>query len=179
MKKIVWLCCGLLLVLFLTGCERQDSEKIGVKKTSQRGSAMVMPHFTLASAIDGTPVDSKEFQGKVLLVTFFATWCPPCLEEIPNLIKLHRQYGSADFSVIGLSVDEGGPEPVKRLIAKAGINYPVLMADGPVMQGFGGITGIPDTYLVDRQGKLIGRYIGYNDYAVFKKDIEIILNKGS
>lgn len=178
MKKIILLCCGLLLVFLLAGCERQSSDRVGVKGVGQTVGDMVMPRFTLPSVIDGGAVDSDDFKGKVLLVTFFAIWCPPCLEEIPALIKLQNTFGQAGFSVIGLSVDESGPEPVKRLVAKAGINYSVLMADAGVAQGFGGVTGIPVTFLVDRQGRIVSRYIGYNDYAVFKNDIETILNKG-
>ncbi len=134
-----------------------------------------MPSFELPSAVDGSTVRSSDFAGKVLLITFFATWCPPCRQEIPTLIKLHRELGPQGFSVIGLSVDEKGPGVVARLVQMEGINYPVLMATSKTARNFGGIAGIPTSFLVDRQGRVIHRYPGYVPHSQLEKDIESIL----
>lgn len=75
---------------------------------SGRVLATPMPDFTLPSAVDGKDISSDDFKGKVLLVTFFATWCPPCRQEIPSLIQLQRDLSAKGFSVLGLSLDEGG-----------------------------------------------------------------------
>jgi len=83
-------------------------------------AATPMPDFALENVLDGKIVDSKSFQGKVLLLTFFATWCPPCVEEIPTLVKLQKDLSAAGFSVIGLSVDQQGPAPVAKFIEKKG-----------------------------------------------------------
>jgi thiol-disulfide isomerase/thioredoxin len=133
---------------------------------------MKMVNFNLPSAAENTMVDSKQFEGKVLLVTFFATWCPPCIQEIPTLIDLQNSYASKGFSVIGMSVDEGGVPPLKRLIDRTGINYPVLMADNEVARGFGGVTGIPVSFLVNRQGELVKKYLGYIEHDVLKEEIQ-------
>lgn len=134
-----------------------------------------MPAFSLSSAVDGKTFQSDDFKGQVLLVTFFATWCPPCRQEIPTLIKLQDKYSSKEFSVIGLSVDEKGPKVVVKLIDKTKINYPVLMADGKVAREFGGIAGIPTSFLVDREGKIFKRYPGYVPQSLLEKDIKSIL----
>ena len=134
-----------------------------------------MPPFSLSSAVDDKTVNSDDFKGQVLLVTFFATWCPPCRQEIPTLIKLQDKYSLKGFSVIGLSVDEKGPKVVVKLINKTKINYPVLMADGKVARGFGGIAGIPTSFLVDREGKIFKRYPGYVPQSLLEKDIKSIL----
>jgi thiol-disulfide isomerase/thioredoxin len=136
---------------------------------------MKMVHFNLPSASENTMVDSKQFKGKVLLVTFFATWCPPCIQEIPSLIELQNSLGPKGFSVIGMSVDEGGVPPVKRLIDRTGINYPVLMADNETAKGFGGVTGIPVTFLVNQQGDLVKKYLGYIEHDVLEDEIKKLL----
>ncbi len=131
-----------------------------------------MPEFSLNSAVDGKKVSSTDFKGKTLLITFFATWCPPCRKEIPSLIKLQKKYAAKGFSVIGLSVDEKGPKVVVRLIEKTKINYPVLMSDGRTAKGFGGIAGIPTSFLVNRQGEIVKRYPGYVPFSRLEKDIK-------
>ena len=134
-----------------------------------------MPEFSLSSALDGNEVRSEDYAGKVMLVTFFATWCPPCRQEIPTLIKLQNDYGDKGFSVIGMSVDEKGPSVVVKMINKEKINYPVLMARGKTARDFGGVAGIPTSFLVNKQGMIVKRYPGYVPHAMLEKDIKDIL----
>lgn len=136
------------------------------------GAKGKMPEFSLSSAVDGKKVKSTDFKGKTLLITFFATWCPPCRQEIPTLIKLQKKFSSKGFSVIGLSVDEKGPKVVVKLIKKEKINYPVLMSDSRTAKGFGGIAGIPTSFLVNRQGEIVKRYPGYVPFSLLEKDIK-------
>ena len=133
-----------------------------------------MPEFNLPSALDGEVVKSKDFAGKVLLVTFFATWCPPCRQEVPTLIKLQSDYESKGFSVIGLSVDDK-KKVVVKMIKKEKINYPILMAKGKTARDFGGIVGIPISFLVNKQGIIVKRYTGYIPKSLLEKDIKEIL----
>ena len=162
MKKTVHIfLAGMMLVLFASAAYGGALEK--------------MPEFSLSSALDGKKVNSKDFSGKVLLITFFATWCPPCRQEIPTLIKLQNELGPKGFSVIGLSVDEKGPKVVVKMIKKDKINYPVLMAKGKTARAFGGVAGIPTSFLVDRQGMIVKRYPGYVPHALLAKDIKNIL----
>lgn len=135
-----------------------------------------MPQFVLKSVVDGTDVDSQSFAGKVLLVSFFATWCPPCIEEIPTFIDLQDRYGKEGFSVIALSVDQGGPAIVAKLVKKKKINYPVLMADNETMQNFGGVYGVPVSFLVNMEGNVVKKYPGYVPKSVLTKDIMGIMN---
>jgi peroxiredoxin len=143
--------------------------------TGSLSATSKMPAFSLAEVTDGKTVDSQEFQGKALLVTFFATWCPPCMEEVPTLIKLQKEFAKDGFSVIGLSVDEGGPGVVVRLIRKQGINYPVVMADGGTIRDFGGVYGIPMTFLVNRNGNVVKKYTGDVPHSVLAKDIKSVM----
>jgi len=139
-------------------------------------AAVAMPAFSLPSVIDGKVVSSNSFKNKVLLITFFATWCPPCRQEIPTLIELQREYGAKGFSVIGLSVDEGGPRIVARLVRQEKINYPVLMADRATARAFGGIAGIPTSFLVNRKGHVVKKYPGYVPHDLLARDVAAVLN---
>lgn len=139
-------------------------------------SARKMPSFKLEDVTTGKMVDSKTFKGKSLLITFFATWCPPCIQEIPNLIDLQKKYGPRNFSVLGLSVDQEGKEVVKDLVTRKKINYPVLMADNAVTRNFGGVYGIPTSFLVNSKGKVVKKYTGYVPHSVLVRDIEKIIN---
>jgi len=138
-------------------------------------SATAMPRFKLPDIMTGEVVDSKELNGTSLLVIFFATWCPPCIQEIPNLIELQNEYSSKNFSVIGLSVDQG-ENVVKKLVTKKGINYPVMMADNSVTREFGGVYGIPTSFLVNSRGNVVKKYTGYVPHSVLVRDIKQIIN---
>lgn len=180
MKRFFTLAVLAMCVAALIGCDRGKSDSQGQppggeksRGADSRPTRLKMPAFSLKSVMDGSPVTSDAFAGKVLLVTFFATWCPPCIQEMPTLVKLQDELGPLGFSVIGFSVDEGdsAAEIVADLAARMEINYPVVLADEGLTSGFGGVFGIPATFLVDRQGDLVKRYIGYTDHDVFTKDI--------
>jgi len=130
-----------------------------------------MPEFTLASAVDDSAVDSKQYSGKVLLVNFWATWCGPCREEIPSLIKLREDLGKDGFEVIGIAMDEGGRTAISRFSEKAGITYPLALGTPKVARAFGGIIGIPQSFLVDREGKIVKSYAGLIDHDVLEQAI--------
>lgn len=143
---------------------------------AQSWAATRMPSFSLASVRDGEVVDSKSFKGKVLLLTFFATWCPPCAEEIPVLVKLQDDLGEAGFSVVGLSVDQQGPAIVASFVEKRGVNYPVLLAEAQTTSDFGGVYGIPVAFLVNKSGNVVKKYTGYVGHNILEKDIRSLLN---
>ncbi len=139
-------------------------------------AASKMPSFVLPDVMTGDDINSEQFSGKTLLVTFFATWCPPCMQEVPNLIKLQKSYEGKGFSVVALSMDEGGPRIVKKLVEKRSINYPVLMAGGSTARDFGGVVGIPTSFLINSKGTVVKKYPGYVSYVVLENDIKKIMN---
>jgi len=137
-------------------------------------SAKKMPTFSLEDVLTGKLVDSQSFENKSLLVTFFATWCPPCIQEIPSLIKLQEKYGKQGFSVVGISVDQE-KGVVRDLIARKEINYPVMMADKAVTRNFGGVYGIPTSFLVNSRGTVVKKYTGYVPQTVLVRDLKQII----
>jgi len=158
--SILFFCCSLCLVVGLPG-------------TSP--AAVNMPEFSLPTAVDGKIISSETFKGKAILVTFFATWCPPCRQEIPHLIRLYKEYGPKGFAVIGLSVDEGGAKVVSKLVNQEKITYPVLMADRATARAFGGIAGIPTSFLVNKKGHVVKKYPGFVPHSLLARDIEAVL----
>jgi len=142
---------------------------------SSASAAVTMPQFSLPSVTNGKVVNSGDFKGEVILVTFFATWCPPCRQEIPNLVELYNEYKTKGFTVIGLSVDEGGASAVAKLVQHEKITYPVLMADRATARSFGGIAGIPTSFLVNRKGHVVKKYPGFVPHSLLVRDIEAVL----
>lgn len=138
-------------------------------------AATKMPDFNLEDVVTGKNIDSNSFNGQSLLVVFFATWCPPCIQEIPNLIQLHSDYKSDGFSVVAISVDQE-KRVVQKMVDKKEINYPVMMADNSVTRDFGGVYGIPTSFLVSSSGTVVKKYSGYVPHSVLVKDLEQIIN---
>lgn len=137
--------------------------------------AVNLPPFALPAAVDGSMVTSEHYQGKAMLITFFATWCPPCLQEIPALKEVHAKFAPQGFAVVALSVDEGGSEVVARLVRQASINYPVLMADKTTTRNFGDVVAIPTSFLVNKNGHVVKKYPGFVSRGLLERDIESVL----
>lgn len=152
---------GLVTWLFIFSAESQG--------------AVPMPAFTLPAAVDGSVISSEVYRGQAMLITFFATWCPSCLQEISTLKELQAKFHRQGFAVVALSVDEGGPAVVARLVRKAGINYQVLMADGMTTRNFGGVVAIPTSFLVNKDGHVVKKYPGFAPSGLLEKDIESVL----
>jgi Peroxiredoxin len=134
-----------------------------------------MPAFSLPAAVDGTVVTSEQYRGKAMLITFFATWCPACLQEIPNLKELHAKFQQQGFSVIALSIDEGGADTVAQVVRLGGINYPVLMADRSTSRDFDNVVTVPMSFLVNKRGQVVKKYPGPTVRGILERDIEAVL----
>ena len=140
-------------------------------------SATPMPEFQLSGVGDSTEVvRGQDFQGKVMLVNFWATWCPPCRREIPSLVRLHEENRDKGFSVIGISLDKSAPDMVAKFVKKIGVNYPIALGTNEVAKSFGALGAIPSSFLVDTNGMIVKSYPGYTTYEKMAKDIKDLLN---
>jgi peroxiredoxin len=128
------------------------------------------PDFTL-NDIDGRPVSLADYRGKVVILDFWAPWCPPCKREIPDLISLQEQYADRGLRIVGIGLDR--EDNVASFVRRNGINYPVMVGDDEIAGLYGGIPGIPTTFIIDREGKINKRFEGYTSRAAF----EAALNK--
>jgi thiol-disulfide isomerase/thioredoxin len=115
--------------------------------------------FTLNAASDGKPVslDALLAGHKAVLVNFWATWCPPCREEIPDLIRLQKQYGDKGFTIVGVDVGESAKR-VSAFGAKMGMNYPLLLDPENAAAESYKVVGIPTSLLIDKNGKVLEEY---------------------
>ncbi len=120
--------------------------------------------------ISGKPVSNTLWSGKVVIVNFWATWCPPCREEIPELLELKRIYGD-QLEIIGISEDEDGPEVVAKFAQHFGVHYPIVMATPELIQSVGGVPALPTSFLIDTQGRVVQKHTGL--YPIEKYHLEI------
>jgi thiol-disulfide isomerase/thioredoxin len=109
--------------------------------------------------IDGRTIRPADLRGKVVIVNFWATWCPPCRAEIPDLVALQTAYAD-HVQVIGVSQDEGGVEVVRRFAAAQHMNYPIVMMTPELEKAFPGIAALPTSFIVDRSGRIVQRHVG-------------------
>ena len=119
------------------------------------------PQFSLTD-MDGARIDLAQDRGKVVLLNFWATWCAPCRIEMPRFIQWQQQYASRGFSIIGVSVDDTSA-PVRPFVEKMRLNYPVVMANAKLAELYGGVYGVPVTFLIDRHGIVRARFDGGSD----------------
>jgi len=116
------------------------------------------------------------FRGKVVLLNFWATWCAPCQLEMPRFVAWQNQYGPRGLQVIGISMDDD-PAPVRALCAKLKLNFPVAMGDEKIGGLYGGILGLPVTYLIDAKGAIRAEYRGQVDLNAIEAQMKMLLPK--
>ncbi len=148
----------ILAAVFLT----REGKKGPRPGTIREGS--VAPDFTLP-ALDGGHVSLAEQKGKVVLVHFWATWCPPCVEEMPDLERLYQDFRGPEFELLAISVDEDGPGKVRAFMQKNGLSFPALLDPGRTAASSYGTFKYPETFIVDRSGVVRHKAIGSWDWS--------------
>ncbi len=126
--------------------------------------------------LDGRPRTLAELRGtppKVVLLDFWATWCIPCIEELPDLKKLHADFKDRGFTMVGIAVDEEGKEAVAPFVKENAVSYPVLLT--PTLLADYRIPGIPTAFLIDRAGLIVKTYYGPKSYDMLAHDLEPLL----
>jgi len=147
--------------LFLGGC------KSGKKDVLEPGQ---IPSISLTD-LEGKTYTFGPKDEKVTLVVFWATWCHPCLMEIPSLVEFHKKYASKGFRVVSINIDDAEGQKMAAVYQKYGINYPMLMDDGKSDAKFGGIEALPTSFLVGRDGKLVKAFVGLYPAKVVEDEI--------
>lgn len=147
------------------GCNRdKGGAKPEAGAVSQAVEGSAAPDFTVKS-LAGQDVALASLKGKVVLVNFWATWCPPCKEEIPSMMKLNQQMAGKPFQMLAIAIDEGGKEAVEGFFKKSGLSLPAYLdTDGAVSRIYG-TTGVPETFVVDKTGIIRKKIVGGMDWS--------------
>jgi len=131
----------------------------------------VAPAWKLTD-LSGHEVNSASLKGKVVVVDFWATWCGPCIGEIPGYIELQKKYAAQGLVIVGISLDQKGPKHVAKFAKEKGMNYTIVMGDDAIMDAFGGVQSIPTTFLINREGRIVHRKDGAMPHAEYEKLVE-------
>ncbi|HRU39833.1 MAG TPA: TlpA disulfide reductase family protein [Candidatus Goldiibacteriota bacterium] len=142
-----------------------DAAAAGIQ-ASTNPEYMKAPDFDLKD-INGKSLKLSDYRGKVVILDFWATWCPPCKAEIPSFIELHKEY-KGDLVVIGLAL-ENDLAKVKTFYMRNNMNYPVALSPQDIPLQYGGIQGIPTTFIIDREGNIRDRYVGFRPKTMFEE----------
>jgi thiol-disulfide isomerase/thioredoxin len=128
----------------------------------------------VAKDLTGKTISTEEFKGKVVLLSFWATWCGPCREEIPELISLQTQYKDR-LQIIGISEDDDPPEKVAQFAQKNGMNYPIVMATDKITDAYGGVPALPTNFVIDPQGRVMQRHTGVYPVDTYIEEVRALL----
>jgi peroxiredoxin len=132
------------------------------------------PDFVL-SALDGRRVRLSSFRGKVVIVNFWATWCGPCKVEMPWLVEFYERYRAHGLEILGVSVDDGDSDRVAKFARERHVSYMILLKDDAVVDAYGGVRFLPQSFFIGRNGKIIQRTYGIGSKSDFEADITDVL----
>jgi len=169
------------IVLF--SCDKKSSnEKYSNSVQKNRPpNAVRAPDFTLVS-LEGDRITLSDLRGSVVLLNFWATWCGPCIMEIPDLNRLQEKYQDKGLEVVGITLTSGPPEIISKFAEDQGMNYKVLTdimgSETEVVTNMYGqatgspITGVPTSFIIDRDGYIVKTYIGPRSERIFYSDLK-------
>ena len=154
----VFIAC-VFLIVFLR--KERDST---LKTAEPIQPGLEMPNFTFPD-INGKEVSLSDHRGKVVLVNVWATWCPPCRQEMPSMQSLYEKFKGENFEILAVSIDSEGHDSVAPFVRKMNLTFPVLLDPGETIRSLYGITGVPESFIIDKQGILVEKIIGPINWA--------------
>ena len=196
MKRIFWPISGLLLVGFMALATpyvlrhtKAGTEHGPAATHLLTGPRTAMPAKTVRFVkdpqsapafevrdISGKVASAVDWKGKVVIMAFWATWCPPCREEIPTFIALQEKFKDR-LQIVGISEDDDPPEKVLRFAQQRGINYPIVMATPAMIDQYGGVPALPTAFLIDTQGRVVQKHVGLTAPDDYEREIRSLLGQ--
>ncbi|MCL5062504.1 MAG: TlpA disulfide reductase family protein [Nitrospiraceae bacterium] len=162
-RNIIWIIIILMIGIYLFPTIKNRVAFAGNKPALNE----MAPEFSLKD-LSGKNVRLSDYKGKVVLVNFWASWCPPCKMEIPSFQKVYAAYKDRGFTIVGISTDDVSQSFIKDM----GMTYPVVMADDKAIRDYGNIYSIPTSFLVGRDGRIIKKVMGMYFESSLKSDLE-------
>ena len=177
---------SILSILFFTGCDSKDKndnenepkiEKVKPKKTNF--TLTTIDNKSIDLKLEDNKIILKDYPNKIVLINFFATWCPPCKAEIPNLIKLQNDHKNDIVVISVLLEDNKSNEEITSFVKDFDINYTVTNSpeNYALAKGIGGIKSIPTMFLVDKNSNIFQKYVGIVPFEMMEIDIKKVLEK--
>ena len=166
MKRVLLIAGGVLLLFMWILLRHRSAEHIGT-------SGQPAPGFTLTD-VSGQRLSLSEYRGKVVILDFWATWCAPCKEEIPYFVDMQNRLGPRGLQILGISMDDD-ERPVRAFQQQFKMNYPVAVGTTQLAEQYGGVLGLPITFVIDPQGRIVSRHIGQTSPSVFESEVEKLL----
>ncbi|HEX9079191.1 MAG TPA: TlpA disulfide reductase family protein [Desulfuromonadaceae bacterium] len=154
MKRYLSLCTVMIVLALVTACNRNGGNKAAMPVENNPAPEVVV------NSLNGTPLKLSDLKGKVVLLNFWATWCPPCRSEIPSMMKLNTAMAGKPFQMVAVSVDEGGQPAIESFFHASGFSLPAYTDPDNRAAKTYGITGVPETFIIDKQGVIVKKVVG-------------------
>jgi len=167
-----------IMAMLASGKYLDRARKHGPLKLVGNVQGVQAPDFTL-TALDGSKVRLSDFRGKAVLLNFWATWCPPCKVEMPWFADLQKQYGKDGLVVLGVAMDDAGPEVIAKFASEMGVNYPVLLGTDQVSDDYGDVQYLPTTFSINRNGTIVDKITGLLDRKNIEEAVQKALNSST
>ena len=152
--------------VFLIVILREEREST-LTTTRQIQPGSEAPNFTFPD-LNGKKVSLSSHRGKVVLVNVWATWCPPCRQEMPSMQRLYQRFKGGNFEILAVSIDSTGREAVAPFMEKMNLTFPALLDPNETIKPLYGLTGVPESFIIDKEGILVEKIIGPIDWATPK-----------
>lgn len=173
--KMISIALAMFCICVLAGCDNST----GPTQTSQPTGIVGQPAPDISLMdMQGNQVSLSQFKGKVVILNFWATWCPPCREEMPSMEKLHRDFGEKGLVILAVNVEENGRQAVEAFLKKTPYTFPILFDGDKTAQNTYGVFRFPESFIIDRNGNVVEKIIGARDWLrgpTFKV-IDFLLN---
>lgn len=167
-RRLLVAVCAIFIALFVFSCQKGGERVVHGDKA---------PDFTL-SGINGERTSLSALKGKVVMIEYWATWCPPCRESIPEMEELYKKYKDKGFVILGISMDKGKDihAEISSFLKEYSVTYPVLMDDSKVSVQYG-VVSLPTSFIINRDGRIVNKRIGFipGSSEELSREIEALL----
>jgi thiol-disulfide isomerase/thioredoxin len=175
MRRVLLLLAAIVIALGVYAAIHSYGMRYGRRPLAPGASTLpAAPDLSLTD-LNGTSLRTSNYKGKVVLVNFWAAWCGPCAEEVPQFIALQKKYQDQGLQVIGFSVEDDAGE-LRAFYHKYHMNYPVVPSDRKIADGFGGVLGLPTTFLIGKDNLIHGKHNGATDFSVIEREVVALLH---